>query len=752
VGRARQYEERSQFNDAAGQWDILRSIYPLYPGLDFEIERLGRRREEQVKNERKARWVEQVDRHFEAGRYAKAREVCEEALQQFPDDPELNGLHRLAEQGIRRNAEANVLLRQGQELCAEQQYEEGLDALRKAERLDPPNTAIHAVLLSALTQRARELMGRDWHLSEPLVKEASEIDSGDPVVRALASLIDDHKRQDAITGILLDARNLQAGGELQSALRKVEAGLELYPNEIRLSQLHNTLSAAATGESRRTDPTFALTQAETAAATASSPEPTTAAPEAESSSERFAPVPASARSKNRESLLWLAIAAGIIVIAAALLFSRLRNRTNPPPPAVAVAKPSVTPTASEWLALPLDLPIDTDLLNPMPERVRLTLQSNAAEGVVFVNGKPLAKPMTNGSRVVSFLPGTYKIKIAQEGYEDSPEQTVQIKPGDTNLKPLIFTLAAIPRPATLVVQTAPAGADVILDGQPSGVVDASGTFSKEVGPGAHSIALRKEGFEDLNISLEFKAGEKSTVDGQSMRPYGTVAFRTSPAGARILYRRDGDTNASSAQGNETVSLKSGSYFISAEADNFKPRSETIQVSPGKAVTVDWTLQPASVPVDRKITLSKIFENAGAWTTDKSGWWSHGVKGYSFLRANQGRFVFDILKETQRSFFKSRTKKVIFVADYRGEDNRIVYTLDGRGITRRLYSGGRGEADAKAPLGMDSSAACRIEVDIAPSGIVIRDRNGKVLDSIKRQGPPGKFGFQDEVTLSVASAP
>jgi hypothetical protein len=170
------------------------------------------------------------------------------------------------------------------------------------------------------------------------------------------------------------------------------------------------------------------------------------------------------------------------------------------------------------------------------------------------------------------------------------------------------------------------------------------------------------------------------------------------------------------------------------------------------MNVNWTLQPDTASADAKLVPSRVFEDAGSWTTDKSGWWVHSAKGYSFLRANQGRFVFDILKEEQKGLFRSRTKKVIFVADYRGEDNRIVYTLDGHTITRKLYSSGHGEADAKAPLGMDSGTVYRIAVEITPATVVLRDRNGKVLDSIKRQGPPGKFGFQDEVALSIAGAP
>ena len=201
-----------------------------------------------------------------------------------------------------------------------------------------------------------------------------------------------------------------------------------------------------------------------------------------------------------------------------------------------------------------------------------------------------------------------------------------------------------------------------------------------------------------------------------------------------------------------MSLKSGNYLVTAEADHFKPRSETIQVLAGKATEVNWKLEPLAVTTGTKLTPSRVFENGSAWTADKSGWWVHDGQGYSFLRANQGTFVFDILKEEQKGFFRNRTKKVLFVADYRGDDNRIVYTLDGHNLGRKIYSGGHAGADSKVPLGTEGSSVYRIAVEVTPATIVIRDRNGKVLDSTKRQGPPGKFGFQDEVALSVASVP
>ena len=55
VARARGLEERGQFNEALGQWEMLQAIYPRYPGLRLEIDRLTKRRDQSRRQESKAR-------------------------------------------------------------------------------------------------------------------------------------------------------------------------------------------------------------------------------------------------------------------------------------------------------------------------------------------------------------------------------------------------------------------------------------------------------------------------------------------------------------------------------------------------------------------------------------------------------------------------------------------------------------------------------------------------------------------------
>ncbi len=49
--RARHYASQGQFTEARNQWDILRNIYPKYPGLDQELERLNREQQQALEEE-----------------------------------------------------------------------------------------------------------------------------------------------------------------------------------------------------------------------------------------------------------------------------------------------------------------------------------------------------------------------------------------------------------------------------------------------------------------------------------------------------------------------------------------------------------------------------------------------------------------------------------------------------------------------------------------------------------------------------
>jgi serine/threonine protein kinase len=244
VGRARQYEERNQFAEALAQWDILRNIYPRYPGIDVEIEQLAKRREDQARDESKARLVETIDQALDSSDFARALDLAAGALAENPQDAELAALAKSARERFDRASRARTLLADGQQLMLEKRFGEAAVALRRAALSDPKSTLIRDCLVNSLVEQARAAVDVDWRQAEPLIQEACDLDANHPGVRSLRGLIADSRRKELVPQCLAEARDLQSAGDLEGALEKIAPALKQFPNDVRLSQAHASLKNA----------------------------------------------------------------------------------------------------------------------------------------------------------------------------------------------------------------------------------------------------------------------------------------------------------------------------------------------------------------------------------------------------------------------------------------------------------------------------------------------------------------------------
>jgi len=245
------YEEKGQFTEALGQWEILGTIYPSYPGLNVEVERVVKRRDQQARNAARARWVEAIDRYLQSRDYTRAMEACKRALEEFSDDPELGELEKQARVGVELQARVRALVAQGQELFAQQRYEEGLETLRNAHRLDDRSRLARNVLTDALAERGQTLLEKDWRAAEILIDEALTMDAGHTLAKSVRTLLGDRKERELVDQTIASARQKQAAGNLEGAMAEVGRGLAAYPDEPRLSQLRQTLAAEVSETQRQ---------------------------------------------------------------------------------------------------------------------------------------------------------------------------------------------------------------------------------------------------------------------------------------------------------------------------------------------------------------------------------------------------------------------------------------------------------------------------------------------------------------------
>ena len=601
VERARQYEERGQFNEALSQFDILRNIYAQYPGIEFETERLKRRRDAQVREESKGRWVEQIDRQIATGDYARARELVRTALAEFPEDKEFAELERVAEGALGRAAEAEEWLQRGQKLCFDRQFGEGLEALRKAASLDNRNAVIRAALLNALVEQARSVLGQDWRAAEPLIEQALGIDGGHPLAKSLQGLVLDYKRQDILNDCVSRAREMQANGDLSGALAKVEEVLASYPNEVRLVQLRSTLrNLGAVSGSTPTPMPAGLRNASTI-----SPGSDAAAPvEAErppvsdftltldrsmaTRAPQPAPVPQPASQTPR--------APNALLAGAGKLVARTEEALRRVPKVLQEwAEPKGRFSKLQWglIAAAPVLLVLAFLMRPhakappppaLPAEYSVSLGSNVLTAKYRVDGTPV------DSLPSRLSPGPHTLEAFLPGYKPAT-QSFTLEPSVA--KPFVVSLKLEPEPVRLRLSSDLKSGRVKLDEQePVDLQDGNFVHDAISLSGEHTFVLTQAGKESLSFSFRAEPGGMVTLSGPVKAKDVSAVVIASLASSAHVYASDssvkGGLKDTTPQPIPAEGLELGGITASSELrldDGKSERALPMEVSNAPALTI-----------------------------------------------------------------------------------------------------------------------------------------------------------------------
>lgn len=517
VTRAHLHEEQGLFNEALSDWEVLRTIYPQYPGLKFELERLQKRREQQALSEGKARWVEQIDACMHSSEYVRALELLQQAQAEFPNDSELLELDRVARDGLERASQAQRLMTDGQDLCSQNRFSEGVMLLRQAYGLDEHNAVARAVLCNALVEQARTMLDSNWEEAENLIQQALDLNPGHPLAKSMRALVLDRKREDFVSQCIQHARRLQAAADFGGALTGVEEGLKNYPQNPRLMQIRDSLqkdlALAEQRQTRRKD-LDELRRLEKEAEKTNDLSATRAFDERVRDLATAYPDDAEFQAIAKDVHSWKAVdavssgpdakAADPLQPGATMLFSPGGagvGAVGPPPaddeyggtngphtePMSATAVPVRAPAAAQRAAGP-------SALSSWINSAQATLQQVLRRGVPplsaavrnRVGGLP-RKAVVIGSAtlLLLLLVGVGIMKIA----------TRQRTPVDV-------------APLSANIRTLPPGATILVDGKESGVSD----LALKLPPGIHNVMARLDGYEPATGSLEVKAGSPSSLD------------------------------------------------------------------------------------------------------------------------------------------------------------------------------------------------------------------------------------------------
>ena len=257
----------------------------------------------------------------------------------------------------------------------------------------------------------------------------------------------------------------------------------------------------------------------------------------------------SAKPKRRISLSPLRLALGAVAVVAAVVLwfiftaTSVSMRTNPTaanvafpagcPPCVSeiacCCVQAITMSAPSWRAIrrrELQIKVTKApnqqfalTLAKLPGRLRIEVPSAAR---VTVDGKEAG----NAPGEFELKAGRHSVAIAAERYQPFTAEVDVEGLGKTQT----FKPQLVPGWGVVTVTSEPAGAQLLVNGEPRGVTP----LDAQIMAGAHPVELRLEGFKPWTTDIQVKANEPLTLGPVKLGlPDGRLAVRSDPPGASV---------------------------------------------------------------------------------------------------------------------------------------------------------------------------------------------------------------------------
>ena len=238
-----------------------------------------------------------------------------------------------------------------------------------------------------------------------------------------------------------------------------------------------------------------------------------------------------------------------------------------------------------------------------------------AENPATIDLEGLALPF--GDRYL-LRPGDYLVTAQAEGYHPLSEE-VTVDDRDTQRVELVLK----PLPGLLSVQTEPAGARVVIDGE---VVGATPLADLPVEAGEHQLALQLERYLPAEQALAITGRQLPQDVAVILDPaWADVSIDSQPPGADILV--DGESAGTTPA---TVEIIQGESQLVLQLTGFAPWEKSLELTAGQPVQLgtiallpaSGVLELTSVPSGANVTLDGEFQGQTPLSLEVSPGRSH----------------------------------------------------------------------------------------------------------------------------------
>jgi serine/threonine-protein kinase len=236
VSRARELEAREHYAEALVQWETLQTIYPSFPGLNFEIENVRLRRDLGERMARKNHWVTEINQTLEEGDFDAALRLLSPAIEEFPNDNEFAEMRAYIRQNQDLAEKSAKLIADGRRLLDKGDFAAALEKLRRAYENGSKVKRSKSELIEGLLRAARASQS-DPQQARSYLNEILALDPGNHAATGLLRFLDDQEEYRHVDEVLSQARQLRTGNDVAGAITLLDRAAADYPRNARLRQM-----------------------------------------------------------------------------------------------------------------------------------------------------------------------------------------------------------------------------------------------------------------------------------------------------------------------------------------------------------------------------------------------------------------------------------------------------------------------------------------------------------------------------------
>lgn len=207
-------------------------------------------------------------------------------------------------------------------------------------------------------------------------------------------------------------------------------------------------------------------------------------------------------------------------------------------------------------------------------RAVLRINTKPQDAEVVLLGKPQGKTPF-GCRIPA---GTRLLKLSKPGYE-TVWKIIELKPRQK----LQLTEVLKQQRASVLFQTTPAGATVIMDGKELGVTPFS---IRELPIGKYSATLKLSGYTRRNVEWEISDARPRMIQTVLQSNVGTLSVKSLPKAA-LVYLDEQDVGRTPYSG----SHEQGRYTLRIQSSGYTAYQQTVSIRRNKTTEVNVKLNP-----------------------------------------------------------------------------------------------------------------------------------------------------------------